>query len=442
MTDHSASGAPDDARGSEASAAGPLRPSRRGLLGLVGAGVAGLAAGAAAGGVAASVAYAGGGSGGSGTVPFFGAHQAGIATAAQDRLHFASFRMLSGTNRDDLIALLQDWTEAAAVLTRGRALGTGVEPENALLPPDDTGEAEGLEAAHLTLTFGLGRALFDRRDDLEDPFGIRDRLPKAFAPLPSFAFDLLDADQSDGDLCIQACADDPQVAVHAIRNLSRIAAGRAHLVWSQLGFGRTSSTSRVQATPRNLFGFKDGTANVMAEETQALDEHVWVGSEGPAWLQGGSYLVARKIQMTIETWDRASLGEQERIIGRTKQEGGPLSGGTEFTAADFTAPDAVDTSAPAIDMAAHLRLAHPAQNAGVRLLRRGYNYVDGSNGLGQLGAGLFFISFQRDPAAFVQVQRSLKTDLLNEYIRHIGSGLWAVPGGVQRGDYLAQALFE
>ena len=441
MNEAPSSAEPDETGGSEAAAAGPLRPSRRGLFGLLGAGVAGLAAGAAAGGVAASIAHSGSG-GSSSAVAFYGAHQAGISTPAQDRLHFAAFRMLSGTSRDDLITLLRDWTEAAAALTRGLPLGTGVEPENALLPPEDTGEAEGLHAAHLTLTFGLGRALFEDRDGASDPYGIRDRLPKTFEPLPSFAFDLLQAEQSDGDLCIQACADDPQVAVHAIRNLARIGAGKAHLVWSQLGFGRTSSTSRAQETPRNLFGFKDGTANVMSEEANALDAHVWVGDEAPEWLRGGSYLVARKIQMTIETWDRASLGEQERIIGRTKLEGAPLSGGSEFTPADFTAPDSTDTSAPAINIASHLRLAHPEHNNGVRLLRRGYNYVDGSNGLGQLGAGLFFISFQKDPAAFVHVQRSLKADLLNEYIRHIGSGLWAVPGGVRRGDFLGQALFE
>ncbi|MFT4231317.1 MAG: iron uptake transporter deferrochelatase/peroxidase subunit [Leucobacter sp.] len=433
----------DEHGGSEAAAAGPLRPSRRGLLGMVGAGVAGLAVGGAGGAAIGIAAAAGGTGGGSGIVPFHGEHQAGIVTAAQDRLHFASFNMVSGTGRDDLVELLRDWTAAAEQLTRGRELGTGVEPGNPLLPPDDTGEAEGLGAGHLTLTFGLGRELFTGREGEEDPYGILDRLPAEFEPLPSFAFDLLEAGQSGGDLCIQACADDPQVAVHAIRNLARIAVGRAHLVWSQLGFGRTSSTSRAQDTPRNLFGFKDGTANVMAEDADALREHVWVGDQGPEWLRGGSYLVARKILMTIETWDRASLGEQERIIGRTKLEGGPLSGGSEFADPDFSAAiEGAEDSGPAIDIAAHMRLAHPAQNDGTRLLRRGYNYVDGSNALGQLGAGLFFISFQRDPAAFVRVQQSLKADLLNEYIRHVGSGLWAVPGGVQRGGFLAQALFE
>lgn len=446
--DTAPSGEPADLDGIDGAS---TRPTRRGLFGLLGAGAAGLALGAA-GGAATAAAVSGGSGRGSGVVAFRGAHQAGIITPAQDRLHFASFNMLSGTGRDDLIALLRDWTTAAERLTRGEEIGTGIEPENPLSPPDDTGEASGSAAGHLTITFGLGRELFTGREAktggteaAHDPYGILDRLPPAFEPLPSFAFDLLEPGISGGDLCVQACADDPQVAVHAIRNLARIASGRAHLAWSQLGFGRTASTSRSQETPRNLFGFKDGTANIMSDEATALDDHVWVGDEAPAWLRGGSYLVARKIQMTIETWDRSSLGEQERIFGRSKREGAPLSSGaagSEFDEPDFTAASPVDPAAPAIDTAAHVRLAHPDMNGGARLLRRGYNYVDGSNGLGQLGAGLFFISFQRDPAAFVRVQRSLKPDLLNEYIRHIGSGLWAVPSGVGSGEFIAQALFE
>jgi len=230
------------------------------------------------------------------------------------------------------------------------------------------------------------------------------------------------------------------VAVHAIRNLSRIAFGRASLRWSQLGFGRTSSTSTTQATPRNLFGFKDGTANVKAEQTAAVDEHVWVRSgDGPAWLVGGSYLVARKIRMLIETWDRSALGEQERVIGRSKGEGAPLSGGTEFTDPDFTAKGA--TGAPLIDASSHVRRAAPSENGGVRLLRRGYNYVDGNDSLGRLDAGLFFLSFQRSPDQFITVQKNLAKDGLNEYIKHVGSGLWAIPPGARAGGWVGETLF-
>ena len=132
-------------------------------------------------------------------------------------------------------------------------------------------------------------------------------------------------------MCIQACANDPQVAVHAVRNLVRIGFGTTAVRWAQLGFGRTSSTSTQQATPRNLFGFKDGTNNLKAEEPDLLDEHVWVQSgDGPDWMTGGTYLVARRIRMHIETWDRSSLTEQEAIVGRTKGTGAPLGGTGEF----------------------------------------------------------------------------------------------------------------
>ena len=306
-------------------------------------------------------------------------------------------------------------------------------------PPDDTGEALGLAPNGLTITFGFGPTLFVS-DDGTDRYGIAAQQPAALQKLPAFLGDDLDPEATGGDLFIQACADDPQVAVHAVRNLSRIAFGRARLRWSQLGFGKTSKTTSDQATPRNLFGFKDGTANILADDQAALDAHVWVaGSDEPAWMEGGSYLVARKIAMLIETWDRVRLSEQNRIVGRDKAEGAPLSGGVETTEPDFAASSA---TAPAIDARSHVRLAHPDFNDGIRILRRGYNYVDGNTNLGRLDAGLFFLSYQRSPEQFVALQRRLSTDLLNEYIRHIGSSIFAVPPGVTESQYIGQGLFE
>ena len=254
----------------------------------------------------------------------------------------------AGADRSDLIELLQDWTYAAARMTQGlEVTDGGAVGGSPLAPPADTGEALGLPAAGLTITFGFGPTLFST-DDGEDRFGIAAKRPELLTRLPRFSGDSLRPELGGGDLCIQACADDPQVAVHAIRNLSRIAFGRASIRWSQLGFGRTSSTSTSQVTPRNLFGFKDGTANVKAEDTKLVDDQVFVGSgDSPAWLAGGSYLVTRKIRMIIETWDRTRLEEQQRVIGRDKGEGAPLSGGTEFTAPDFEAQTAAGT--PAID---------------------------------------------------------------------------------------------
>ncbi|MCT1378419.1 iron uptake transporter deferrochelatase/peroxidase subunit [Microbacterium sp. p3-SID337] len=409
--------------------------SRRGLLGLaVGGGVAGLAVGlgaGTAGGVALGRARAA--EDAESRYEFFGAHQAGITTLVQDHLHFASFDMMPRTDRDDLISLLQDWSYAAARMTQGLEVSaSGAVNGPAEAPPDDTGEALGLPAAGLTLTFGFGPGLFENEDG--DRYGLAAQRPPGLERLPAFLGDDLDPEASHGDLCIQACADDPQVAVHAIRNLSRIAFGRARLRWSQLGFGKTSRTTAGQATPRNLFGFKDGTANILADDATALADHVWVSTDDePSWMAGGSYLVARKIAMLIETWDRVRLAEQDTIIGRDKGVGAPLSGGDEFTAPDFRGTK--------IDANSHVRLAHPEQNDGIRILRRGYNYVDGNNALGRLDAGLFFLSYQRDPAQFISLQRRLSTDRLNEYIRHVGSGIWAIPPGARPGSYVGAELF-
>lgn len=418
----------------------PGQLSRRGLIGLLSAGAVGAAAGAVAGAAIATEVAEGAAAQSTGVTPFYGDHQSGITTPAQDRLHFAAFDMAAAATRDDLRSLLADWTVAAARMTRGLPVSeAGAVDGSPLAPPDDTGEALDLAPSGLTITFSFGPSLFGGADG-PDRFGLAARRPAALQPLPRFAGDALQPTLTGGDLAIQACADDPQVAVHAIRNLSRIAFGRATLRWSQLGFGRTSSTSTSQVTARNLFGFKDGTANLKAEESAAVDEHVWVGAaEGPAWMVGGSYLVSRKIRMVIESWDRTRLEEQERVIGRTKGTGAPLSGGTEFSTIDFAATGA--TGAPLIDRDAHVRLAHPGAVGGVRLLRRGYNFVDGNDELGRLDAGLFFLSFQRDPADFIAVQRNLASDALNEYIKHVGSAVFAVPPGAREGESIGAGLF-
>jgi deferrochelatase/peroxidase EfeB len=435
-SDARGSGAPGDA--AEESRQHGL--SRRGLLGLAGAGVVG--AGIGIGVDRFVLPHATATSGVAARYPFYCEHQAGITTAAQDRMHFASYDV-ADIDRGELISLLKDWTSAAARMTQGREVG----PDGAVggpldAPPDDTGEALDLPAAGLTITFGFGPTLFTSNDGT-DRFGLAGKRPAALIDLPHFAGDALQDEFVGGDLCIQACSNDPQVAVHAIRNLSRIAFGRASIRWSQLGFGRTSSTTRDQVTARNLFGFKDGTANVKAEDSSEVDEHVWVpdGDSAP-WMTGGSYLVARKIRMTIETWDRASLREQERIFGREKGTGAPLTGGGEFTEPNFSERRTDGTLV--MDPASHVRLAHPKQNKGAVILRRGYNFVEGNDDLGRLNAGLFFLAFQRDPRTqFVRIQESLAGhDAMNEYTRHIGSAIFAVPPGARKGDYVGATLFE
>jgi deferrochelatase/peroxidase EfeB len=402
--------------------------SRRRLLGYSGAT---LAAGAAAGAGLVSVAQAHEGPpADDGAVPFYGAHQSGIATPVQDRLHFAAFDVITD-DRARLVRMLKEWTAAGAALTAGRPYGSaaGGLPES---PPDDTGEALGLPPSRLTLTVGFGATLFDK--DGKDRFGIKARRPAALTDLPHFPGDSLDPGRSGGDICVQACADDPQVAVHAIRNLARIGFGVVSVRWSQLGFGKTSSTTPDQQTPRNMFGFKDGTRNIAGDDGATLDQHVWASAkDGAPWMNGGSYVVVRRIRMHIETWDRTSLKEQQDVFGRTKGEGNAYGAKHEH--------DPVPLAKLPAD--SHVRLAHPDTNGGVRILRRGYSFTDGSDGLGRLDAGLFFIAYQRDPRKqFVVLQNRLAgEDHMNEYVQHVGSGVFACPPGPRKGGYWGETLF-
>lgn len=368
---------------------------------------------------------------GTGVVPFYGEHQAGIATAAQDRLHFAAFDLLT-EDPAELRELMREWTRAAAEATEGTMVGDVNDVQ--LAPPDDTGETVGLLPSRLTVTFGFGPSLFEKRG-----LGLAGKRPAALEPLPSLPGDVLNPGESGGDVCVQACSDDPQVAFHAVRNLARIGRGTVAMRWSQLGFGRTSSTSRSQDTPRNLMGLKDGTANIRAEDGEDMERFVWVGDEGPAWMRGGTYMVTRRIRMLLEVWDRASLQDQERTIGRHKYSGAPLGGSEEFEPLPL---EARRNGHPVIPRDAHVRLASAGENGGARILRRGYSFTDGvDESLGELEAGLFFISFQRHPEQFVAIQRRLgRFDALNEYIKHVGSALFAIPPGAKPGGYVGEQL--
>jgi deferrochelatase/peroxidase EfeB len=422
--------APDQAR--------PAAPSRRQLL----AGAGAFGAGAMAGGLAgyftrpaeASPAGAGEAAGGNGqTVPFYGPHQAGIATPAQDRLAFGSLNVVAGATRGDLRDLLREWTGGAARMARGRLIGEVTSP---YAPPVDTGEAVGSPVSRLTITLGYGPSLFDHR------FGLAGKKPAALAQLPPLPNENLDPDYTGGDLCIQACSDDPLVAFHAVRNLARLGMGVVEHNWMELGFGRTSTTTRSQATPRNLLGFKDGTRNIKAERTDLMDDYVWAGPEtDQPWLRGGSYLVARKIRILVENWDRDYLQDQEKVIGRGKVSGAPLTGGTEFTAPDFAARSS--SGQPVIPRDAHIRLASFEHNGGTRILRRGYSFTDGIDPqAGTLRGGLFFIAFMKNPAQFIKLQNALAADALNEYIHHTGSAVFACPSGIHPGQHWGDSIFS
>lgn len=408
--------------------------SRRELFKIAGATGAGVVLGGVGTGAVASNAR-----GDAGSVPFFGVHQAGIDTPLQQNMLFAAFD-LTTNDVSEVRDLLREWTAAAALMCEGQEVGeTEVSP---YLPPEDTGEALGLGSSRLTLTFGFGPTLFEQEDG-EDRFGLRSRKPEALADIPPMAGEEMEPEKSGGDLCVQACAEDKQVAFHAIRNLTRISRGVAAVRWSQVGFGPRYQTNPLltKETPRNLFGFKDGTNNLDIGDEEEMARHVWVdGADDQEWMGNGTYVVARRIRMLIEVWDRSSLRDQEQSIGRVKNSGAPIGSENEFDPVDLAAKG--EDERPLIPSDSHVRLS---QEGGEKILRRGYSFTDGVDlTRGQLDAGLFFVCFQRDPLEqFVPLQRRLaQNDALNEYILHTGSAVFACPPGAREGGYVGETLFD
>ena len=347
-------------------------------------------------------------------ISFYGKHQSGITTPMQKNIYFVVLD-LHTKDKEEIIQLFKDWTNYSEKLVNGDLVKK--DGSNALLPPSDTGETVGLNPYRLTLTFGVSASFLTK-------LGLEKKRPKLFRDLPAFPKEQLREQYTGGDIVIQACADDEQVAFHAVRNLIRKGRNKVTMKWSQSGFAAIGD--RME-TPRNLFGFKDGTANVTTEKD--FDKVVW--SDSQDWMKNGSYMAVRRIIMHLETWDRTNLQEQENTFGRHKESGAPFGKKNEF--------DEVDLSLLPAD--SHVRLA---KEVDLPILRRSYSYSDGIDPkTGQFDAGLLFIAFQKDPDSFVKIQTNLgAVDKMNEYVTHIGSGLFACFGGVKEGGYIGQDLFE
>jgi deferrochelatase/peroxidase EfeB len=416
----------------------PFHFTRRSFLGLAGiAAAAGIGYGAR--GAVDTLAGKGGPATGA-AEPFWGIHQSGITTPAQSHTYFAAFDLVT-EKREEVIALLQKWTKASERMAKGLPADE-IVPANA----DDThdgGDALGLPPSRLTITFGFGPSLFNKNG--KDRYGLTSKRPAALVDMPAFSGDQLVPERTGGDLSVQACADDPQVAFHAVRQLVRLANYVAQIRWTQAGF---SSSSPEGGTPRNLMGFKDGTVNPSASD---MDKVVWAGSEGPDWMRGGSYLVARRIRIVLEHWDQMKVGFQEQVFGRQKISGAPLGGQKEFDKANFETVDADGNYV--VPENSHMRLATAATNDGAQILRRAYSYNDGVNMVAErwppwrqgmeYDAGLLFMCYQRDPrTGFIKIfDKMSKFDLMNQFTTHVGGGLFACPGGAKEAEFIGQRLF-
>lgn len=408
----------------------PQGVSRRRLVSTVGAaGATGLAVGATGGAVVqaaarnASEAPSPLTSIGSTRVSFHGKHQAGITTPLQAFAHLLAFDLAPGAGRKQAAALLKRWSRTARELMANEQT------------PDSTGVAFDAGPCSLSVTFGFGRSFFAAT-------GLEKQRPVELAPLPDFSGDALDKKRSDGDLWVQIGSNDGLVAFDAMREIQRQADGTAKLRWQMNGFTRTPGATRKPMTMRNLMGQVDGTNNPKPSE-EDFGSRVFVpSSASPAWMANGSYAVVRRIRMLLDEWDEEPLKRQEKIIGRRKSDGAPLTGGNEETDPDLDKRGA--DGSPLIAADAHVRVTAPATNGGAAMLRRPFSYHDGFRDDGAPDAGLLFIAWQADPQrGFVPVQRKLdRGDALSRYLRHEASGLFAVPGGPAKGEYVGQRLLE
>ncbi len=353
---------------------------------------------------------------GQAVVPFHGVHQAGIDTPAQAFGTFVAFDLRSGVGRAELGRWMRLWTDDAERLTQGLAALADTEPELASVP------------SSLTVTVGVG-AGFVTAAGFTPPGWLR--------PLPAFSVDRLEHRWSAGDVLVQVCADDPVTVSHAVRMLSKDARAFATLRWVQRGFLNAPGTVPRGATPRNLMGQLDGTANP-APGSEDFARIVWI-DDGPDWLRDGTSLVLRRIRIELETWDLVDRRGKEQALGRRLSDGAPLGGASEHDAPDFAAVD--DLGFTVIPPWAHIRRARP-DDPRQRIARRPYNYDD-SPGIDSISdVGLLFASYQADvDAQFVPIQRRLdEADLLNTWTTPIGSAVFAILPGVRPDRWIGAAL--
>ena len=366
---------------------------------------------------------------------FLGAHQPGIDTPAAHFGLLAAFNLVR-EDRASLARSLRDLTDEARALMEGHPpdeRDTAYPPaETGILGPD--GRTDGL-----AVTLSAGASLFD------DRFGLADRRPRELVRMPYLANDRLDPAQTHGDLLLALSADQPDVLLHALRQLMRRTRDNLVLHWMLDGYNRPDARPRPgQTDNRNLLGFKDGTANLDITDKQLMDELVWVGADDgePAWAVGGSYQAVRIIRMFVEFWDRTPLNEQQKIIGRDKGTGAPLGQDRETDDPGY----GDDPAGRQVPLDAHIRMANPRtpETAGSRILRRGFNFSRGFDAAGRLDQGLAFVSYQKNlTRGFLAVQARLKGEPLEEYILPVGGGFFFALPGVPSGDaWLGQQLLD
>jgi len=396
--------------------------SRRGFLAggaaAAASGAVGIAAGAAGASLAAEAdleTFAA-----SRQAEFYGPHQSGIELDIQAVTNMVAFDIKESVTKADMLRWMRLLTDDIARLTAGEPVLADPAPELAI------------GAARFTAYVGFGPSLFSK-------LGLEAQMPEGFAELPAFGVDQLQERYSAGDVLIHIAADDPVVLAHGTRGLVRDSMPFASVRWVQPGFAHSPGMIPAGLTHRNLMGQVDGTANPELGSSD-FDSVVWI-NDGPEWIKGGTLLVFRRIAMQLDTWDQLGTPSKEEVIGRKLSNGAPLTGERETDVPDLGARH--PNGLLVIPEFAHIRRAAP-QESGERIFRRPFSYDNGMNERGSMDVGLLWTAYQRDISKqYLPIQRRLEQlDLLNQWTVPIGSAVFAVPGGVQGSELLAEALFS
>ncbi|NCV97923.1 MAG: Dyp-type peroxidase [Actinobacteria bacterium] len=396
--------------------------SRRGFLAggaaAAASGAVGIAAGAAGASLAAEAdleTFAA-----SRQAEFYGPHQSGIELDIQAVTNMVAFDIKESVTKADMLRWMRLLTDDIARLTVGEPVLADPAPELAI------------GAARFTAYVGFGPSLFSK-------LGLEAQMPEGFAELPAFGVDQLQERYSSGDVLIHIAADDPVVLAHGTRGLVRDSMPFASVRWVQPGFAHSPGMIPAGLTHRNLMGQVDGTANPELGSSD-FDSVVWI-NEGPEWIKGGTLLVFRRIAMQLDTWDQLGTPSKEEVIGRKLSNGAPLTGQRETDVPDLGARH--PNGLLVVPEFAHIRRAAP-QESGERIFRRPFSYDNGMNERGSMDVGLLWTAYQRDISKqYLPIQRRLEQlDLLNQWTVPIGSAVFAIPGGVQGSELLAEALFS
>ena len=348
-------------------------------------------------------------------LPFYGVHQAGVATEPALLQTFIGLDLLTGS-RDDARAALTLVTDDAARLTQGEPALGDTEPTLAVAPQ------------RLTVSVGLGRSFFERT-------GMADRIPPQLPKIPAFDTDAFESPWEQTDFVLQVGSDDAVTLAHAIRMLTKDLSALATVRWMQPGFRSATPANPGSTATRNLMGQVDGTIN---PDSVDFDTVVWI-NEGPEWLRGGTVLVLRRIRMLLDTWEILDQTTQETVIGRHLVSGAPLGRTRELDPVPFDERDA--NGLPIIPADSHVAVAH-AKTKPEMILRRPYNYDSGMRG-GTNDVGLIFAAYTADPArSFIPMQQRIaESDAFNKWNTTIGSAAYVFPRGAREGGIIGEDLF-